>query len=141
MHEYDPQKIEKKWQEEWDKSSIYQAEDYSKKPKYYALVEFPYPSGDGLHVGHVRSYTAMDIISRKRRMEGLNVLYPIGWDAFGLPAENYAIKTGRPPAEITKENSDTFRKQLKSLGLSFDWSREINTTDPKYYKWTQWIFS
>ena len=140
MHEYDPQKIEKKWQEEWDKSSIYQAEDYSKKPKYYALVEFPYPSGDGLHVGHVRSYTAMDIISRKRRMEGLNVLYPIGWDAFGLPAENYAIKTGRPPAEITKENSDTFRKQLKSLGLSFDWSREINTTDPKYYKWTQWIF-
>ena len=140
MHEYNPQNIEKKWQEEWDKSGIYHAEDHSKKPKYYALIEFPYPSGDGLHVGHVRSYTAMDIVSRKRRMEGANILYPIGWDAFGLPTENYAIKTGRPPREITKENSDTFRKQLKSLGLSFDWSREINTTDPKYYKWTQWIF-
>src|SRR3989344_1720971 len=140
MHEYDPQKIEKKWQEEWDKSSIYQAEDYSKKPKYYALVEFPYPSGDGLHVGHVRSYTAMDIISRKRRMGGSNVLYPIGWDAFGLPTEKYAIKTGRPPAEITEENSDNFRKQLKFLSLSFDWSREIISTDPRYYRWTHWIF-
>ncbi|MDO8729064.1 MAG: class I tRNA ligase family protein [bacterium] len=140
VDEYNPQKIEKRWQDHWEKSGIYQAEDDSKKPKYYALVEFPYPSGDGLHVGHVRSYTAMDIVSRKRRMEGFNVLYPIGWDAFGLPTENYAIKTGRQPREITKENTDTFRQQLKSLGLSFDWSREINTTDPKYYKWTQWIF-
>jgi len=138
--EYNPKEIEGKWQKEWEKSGMYHADDNSKKPKYYSLVEFPYPSGDGLHVGHVRSYTAMDIIARKRRMEGFNVLYPIGWDAFGLPTENYAIKTGRPPKEITKENSDTFRVQLKSLGLSFDWSREINTTDPKYYKWTQWIF-
>ncbi|MDZ4205828.1 MAG: class I tRNA ligase family protein, partial [Patescibacteria group bacterium] len=138
--EYDPKEIEGKWQKKWEKSGLYRAEDDSKKPKYYALVEFPYPSGDGLHIGHVRSYTAMDIIARKRRMEGLNILYPIGWDAFGLPTENYAIKTGRQPAEITKENSDTFRQQLKSLGISFDWSREINTTDPKYYKWTQWIF-
>ncbi|MDO8569417.1 MAG: class I tRNA ligase family protein [bacterium] len=137
---YDPKEIEGKWQKEWEKSNIYKAEDFSTKPKYYALVEFPYPSGDGLHVGHVRSYTAMDIVSRKRRMEGFNVLYPIGWDAFGLPTENYAIKTKRPPIEITKKNSDIFRQQLKSLGLSFDWSREINTTDPKYYKWTQWIF-
>ncbi|PJA36653.1 MAG: leucine--tRNA ligase [Candidatus Zambryskibacteria bacterium CG_4_9_14_3_um_filter_42_9] len=138
--EYNPKEIEGKWKKEWEKSGMYHADDNSKKPKYYSLVEFPYPSGDGLHVGHVRSYTAMDIIARKRRMEGFNVLYPIGWDAFGLPTENYAIKTGRPPKEITKENSDTFRVQLKSLGLSFDWSREINTTDPKYYKWTQWIF-
>lgn len=140
MHEYDPKQIEKKWQEEWEKSGIYGASNSSEKPKYYTLVEFPYPSGDGLHVGHVRSYTAMDVVSRKRRMEGANVLYPMGWDAFGLPTENYAIKTGRPPAEITRENTDTFRKQMKSMGFSFDWSREINTTDPKYYKWTQWIF-
>ena len=140
MAEYDHKKIEKKWQTIWEKKGIYQAKDFSKKPKYYSLVEFPYPSGVGLHIGHPRSYTGMDIISRKRRMEGFNVLYPIGWDAFGLPTENYAIKTGRPPAEITKKNTDTFRRQLKSIGFSFDWSREINTTDPKYYKWTQWIF-
>ena len=140
MHEYDPQKIEKKWQEEWDKSGIYQAEDHSKKPKYYALIEFPYPSGDGLHVGHPRPYIGLDIIARKRRMEGFNVLYPVGWDAFGLPTENYAIKTGKNPRVVTKENSNTFRRQIQSLGVSFDWSREINTTDPKYYRWTQWIF-
>ena len=140
MHEYDPQKIEKKWQEEWDESGIYRAEDHSKKPKYYALIEFPYPSGDGLHVGHPRPYIGLDIIARKRRMEGHNVLYPIGWDAFGLPTENYAIKTGKNPRVVTKENTDTFRRQIQSLGVSFDWSREINTTDPKYYKWTQWIF-
>ncbi|MEI7709303.1 MAG: leucine--tRNA ligase, partial [bacterium] len=112
----------------------------TKKPKYYSLIEFPYPSGAGMHVGHIRSNTAMDVISRKRRMEGFNVLYPIGWDAFGLPTENYAIKTGIHPTKVTKTNTDTFRRQLKALGFSFDWSREINTTDPKYYKWTQWIF-
>lgn len=132
--------IEKKWQKIWNKSKIYQAADISKNPKWYSLIEFPYPSGAGLHTGHIRSNTAMDIISRKRRMEGYNVLYPIGWDAFGLPTENYAIKTGISPQVATKENSDTFRRQLKSLGFSFDWSREINTTDPKYYKWTQWLF-
>ena len=103
-------------------------------------MEFPYPSGEGLHVGHVRSYTALDIIARKKRADGKNVLYPIGWDAFGLPTENYAIKTGIHPAIVTKNNTDNFRRQLQSLGFSFDWSREINTTDPKYYKWTQWIF-
>jgi len=132
--------IEKKWQKIWDKEKIYEAKDFSKKPKYYSLVEFPYPSGDGLHAGHVRSYTAMDIISRKRRMDGFNVLFPIGWDAFGLPTENFAIKKKIHPKIVTKKNTDTFRRQLKSLGLSFDWTREINTTDPKYYKWTQWIF-
>lgn len=140
MREYDPKDIEPKWQKEWEKNGDYRAEDFSNKPKFYGLMEFPYPSGDGLHTGHVRGYTAMDIVSRKRRMEGYNVLFPIGWDAFGLPTENYAIKTGRQPAEITKENTDNFRKQFKSLGMSFDWSREVNTTDPKYYKWTQWIF-
>lgn len=140
MGDYDPKEIEKKWQAEWEESGIYRAQDSSDKPKYYTLIEFPYPSGDGLHTGHVRSYAALDVIARKRRREGYNVLYPIGWDAFGLPTENYALKTGRPPKEITKENTDNFRRQLKSLGISFDWSREVNTTDPAYYKWTQWIF-
>lgn len=140
MRTYDHKKIEKKWQNEWEKKGIYYAEAKSKKPKYYSLIEFPYPSGDGLHIGHPRSYTGMDIISRKRRMEGYNVLYPIGWDAFGLPTENFAIKTGKDPRIVTKKNTDNFRRQLKSLGISFDWSREVNTTDPKYYKWTQWIF-
>lgn len=140
MKEYDHKKIENKWQKFWDKKKFHKADDTSSKPKFYPLIEFPYPSGDGLHVGHIRSNTAMDIISRKRRAEGFNVLYPIGWDAFGLPTENYAIKTGKQPSLITKENTDTFRRQLKSLGFSFDWSREINTTDPAYYKWTQWIF-
>lgn len=138
--EYDPKQIEPKWQAEWEKNGFYPALETSKKPKWYSLMEFPYPSGDGLHTGHVRGYTAMDVISRKRRMEGYNVLFPIGWDAFGLPTENYAIKTKRPPAEITKENTDNFKKQFKKLGMSFDWSREINTTDPQYYKWTQWLF-
>ncbi|MBI3888181.1 class I tRNA ligase family protein [Candidatus Nomurabacteria bacterium] len=140
MKEYDHKKIEKKWQTLWEKNGIYHAKDFSKKAKYYSLVEFPYPSGAGLHIGHPRSYTGMDIISRKRRMQGYNVLYPIGWDAFGLPTENYAIKTGKDPRIVTKKNTDTFRRQLKSIGFSFDWSREVNTTDPKYYKWTQWIF-
>ncbi|MEK7081320.1 MAG: class I tRNA ligase family protein [Patescibacteria group bacterium] len=140
MKEYDHKKIEKKWQAIWEKKRTYQAKDFSKKPKYFSLIEFPYPSGDGLHVGHPRPYIGMDIISRKKRMEGFNVLYPIGWDAFGLPTENYAIKTGQDPRVVTKKNSNTFRRQIKSLGISFDWSREINTTDPKYYKWTQWIF-
>src|SRR3990172_2344316 len=140
MREYDHKKIEKKWQEIWEKKGIYHAKDLSSKPKYYSLIEFPYPSGDGLHVGHPRPYIGIDVISRTRRLQGFNVLYPIGWDAFGLPTENYAIKTGLDPRVVTKKNSDTFRRQIKSLGISFDWSREINTTDPKYYKWTQWIF-
>ncbi len=138
--DYDPKEIEQKWQKEWEKNCVYYAEENSSKPKYYTLIEFPYPSGDGLHVGHPRPYIGLDIVSRKRRMQGFNVLYPIGWDAFGLPTENYAIKTGRPPAEITKENTDTFRRQIQALGISFDWSREVNTTDSKYYKWTQWLF-
>ncbi len=140
MKKYDFGKIEKKWQKEWEESNLYAAKDGARKPKYYALIEFPYPSGAGLHVGHTRSFTAMDIIARKRRMQGYNVLYPIGWDAFGIPTETYAIKTGIPPAKVTKENTDTFRRQLKSLGFSFDWSREVNTSDPAYYKWTQWLF-
>ncbi len=139
-HEYDPKEIEAKWQKTWAESGINYAKENSDKPKYYSLVEFPYPSGDGLHVGHPRPYIGMDVVSRKRRMQGYNVLFPMGWDAFGLPTENYAIKTGRKPAEITKENADNFRRQIQSLGISFDWSREINTTDPKYYKWTQWLF-
>jgi len=138
MKEYDHLKIEKKWQKEWEKKKVFLAKNKGKK--YYSLMEFPYPSGDGLHTGHVRGYTAMDIVSRKRRMEGYDVMFPIGWDAFGLPTENYAIKTGIQPAIITKRNTDNYRKQFQSLGMSFDWSREINTTDPKYYKWTQWIF-
>ncbi len=140
MAKYNPKKIESKWQEVWYKTGVFKAKNGSKKKKFYLLVEFPYPSGDGLHVGHCRSFTAFDIIARKRRMEGYNVLYPMGWDAFGLPTENYAIKKGVHPSIVTKENTDNFRHQMKSLGLSFDWSREINTTDPKYYKWTQWIF-
>ncbi|MBU2539653.1 leucine--tRNA ligase [Patescibacteria group bacterium] len=137
---YNPGKIESKWQKIWEKGKVFQAKDKSKRPKFYVLIEFPYPSGEGLHVGHVRSYTALDAVARKKRMEGFNVLFPIGWDAFGLPAENYAIKTGIHPSVTVKKNIATFKRQLKSLGLSFDWQREINTTDPKYYKWTQWIF-
>jgi leucyl-tRNA synthetase len=136
---YDHKKIEKKWQEDWEEKKIYKAEK-SNADKFFALIEFPYPSGAGLHVGHPRSFTAMDILSRKRRMQGYNVLFPIGWDAFGLPTENFAIKTGIRPEEATKRNVTNFKRQLKSLGLSFDWDREINTTDPQYYKWTQWIF-
>ncbi|MEI8103357.1 MAG: leucine--tRNA ligase [Candidatus Moraniibacteriota bacterium] len=137
---YNPKKIEAKWQKYWLKNETYRADLDSSRKKFYALVEFPFPSGDGLHTGHIRGYTAMDIIARKRRLEGYNVLFPIGWDAFGLPTENYAIKTGLHPAKVTKQNTDTFRKQLRSVGLAFDWSREINTTDPEYYRWTQWIF-
>jgi leucyl-tRNA synthetase len=140
MKPYDPSKIELKWQKKWEKEKLFQANSKSKKPKYYALVEFPYPSGDGLHVGHIRSYTALDALARKKRMEGFNVLYPMGWDAFGLPAESYAIKTGIHPEITTKKNIKTFKNQMRSVGLTFDWSREVNTTDPKYYKWTQWIF-
>jgi len=137
---YRPQEIEPKWQRFWEKNDFYKAEDFSDKPKKYILIEFPYPSGQGLHVGHCRSYSALDAIARKKRMEGFNVLFPIGWDAFGLPTENYAIKTGIHPQIATEKNVSNYKRQLKSLGLSFDWSREINTTDPKYYKWTQWIF-
>lgn len=138
--QYDYAGIEKKWQEIWDKEQTFAAkEDYS-LPKFYGLVEFPYPSGQGLHVGHPRSYTALDIVARKKRLQGYNVLYPMGWDAFGLPTENYAIKNHIHPAIVTEQNIANFKRQLKSLGFSFDWSREINTTDPSYYKWTQWIF-
>ncbi|MES2930979.1 MAG: class I tRNA ligase family protein [Patescibacteria group bacterium] len=140
MKNYDHTKIERKWQKEWEAKKLYHAKTKAKGKKFYGLIEFPYPSGSGLHVGHIRSNTAMDIITRKRRMEGYNVLYPIGWDAFGLPTENYAIKTGKQPEKVTKENTDMFRKQLKACGFGFDWSREINTTNPAYYKWTQWIF-
>ena len=137
---YDHKQVEKKWQDIWDEAHCFEAENGSEKEKFYALVEFPYPSGQGLHVGHPRSYTALDIVARKKRMQGYNVLYPMGWDAFGLPTENYAIKNHVHPAEVTKKNIARFKSQLKALGLSFDWSREINTTDPNYYKWTQWIF-
>jgi leucyl-tRNA synthetase len=137
---YTPETVEKKWQDIWDREKAFAASPDHSRPKYYCLIEFPYPSGAGLHVGHPRSNTAMDIIARKRRMEGYNVLYPIGWDAFGLPTENYAIKNHLHPARVTRANIDHFRGQLKKLGFSFDYSREVNTTDPGYYKWTQWIF-
>ena len=137
---YNFKEIEKKWQDKWEEAGCFHAVNGSDKPKFYGLIEFPYPSGAGLHVGHPRGYTALDIISRKRRMEGYNVLYPIGWDAFGLPTENYAIKNKVHPKIVTKQNIANFTRQLKMLGFSFDWSREVNTTDPKYYKWTQWIF-
>ena len=137
---YDFSAIEKKWQGIWDEQNTFAAVNDYTKPKYYALVEFPYPSGQGLHVGHPRSYTALDIVARKKRLEGYNVLYPMGWDAFGLPTENFAMKNHIHPEIVTEKNVARFKQQLKSLGLSFDWNREINTTDPSYYKWTQWIF-
>lgn len=137
---YDFKEIEKKWQDIWEEKEVFHAPNDYTKPKYYALVEFPYPSGQGLHVGHPRPYTALDIVARKKRMQGYNVLYPMGWDAFGLPTENYAIKNHIHPRIVTENNIKRFKGQLRSLGLSFDWSREINTTDPAYYKWTQWIF-
>ena len=140
INAYSPKDIEKKWQDIWDKEEAFKVENDYTKPKYYALVEFPYPSGQGLHVGHPRPYTALDIIARKRRMQGYNVLYPMGWDAFGLPTENYAIKNQIHPKVVTENNVAHFKSQLKALGYSFDWNREINTTDPHYYKWTQWIF-
>lgn len=140
MHDYMHKQVEKKWQDIWEMKQCFKADNDYSKPKYYPLVEFPYPSGQGLHVGHPRPYTALDIVARKRRMEGYNVLYAMGWDAFGLPTENYAIKNKIHPAKVTEDNVRRFKEQLKSLGFSFDWSREVNTTDPKYYKWTQWIF-
>ena len=140
MSTYNPSSIEKKWQDIWDEKETFVASEDKSKEKFYALIEFPYPSGQGLHVGHPRPYTALDVVSRKRRLEGYNVLYPMGWDAFGLPTENYAIKNKIHPRIVTQRNVARFKEQLKSLGFSFDWSREINTTDPEYYKWTQWIF-
>ncbi len=137
---YNNKEVEKRWQEHWDKQETFKALDDKSKPKFYGLVEFPYPSGHGLHVGHPRGYTAIDIISRKKRLEGYNVLFPMGWDAFGLPTENYAIANKIHPAIVTEKNVENFKRQLKMLGFSFDWSREVNTTDPNYYKWTQWIF-
>lgn len=137
---YNPKEIEKKWQKTWESKKSFKAVDFDEKEKFYSLVEFPYPSGAGLHVGHVRAYTSLEVISRKKRMEGYNVMFPIGFDAFGLPTENYAIKTGRHPREITDENIGVFTNQLKRIGYSFDWDRVVDTTDPEYYKWTQWIF-
>ena len=137
---YDPSSIEKKWQDIWERENTFAASQDTDKPKFYALVEFPYPSGQGLHVGHPRSYTALDVVARKRRLQDYNVMYPMGWDAFGLPTENFAIKNHIHPEIVTKNNVARFKSQLKALGLSFDWTREINTTDPSYYKWTQWIF-
>ena len=137
---YSPADIETKWQQHWDETRAFEAEKSHAKPKFYALVEFPYPSGAGLHVGHPRPFTAIDIVTRKKRMEGYNVLFPIGFDAFGLPTENYAIKNHIHPAVVTKQNIENFTRQLKMLGYGFDWDRVVDTTDPNYYKWTQWIF-
>ncbi len=137
---YNHKNVEAKWQKVWEEKGVFHASNDSEKEKFYALIEFPYPSGQGLHVGHPRPYTALDTVARKRRLQGYNVLYPIGWDAFGLPTENYAIKNHIHPEVVTKQNIARFKKQIQSLGISFDWSREINTTDPDYYKWTQWIF-
>lgn len=140
MRRFSPKELEPKWQKKWQDSDIYKAKDFDKKPKFVMLTEFPYPSGDGLHLGHIREYTYGDIISRRKRMQGFNVLYPMGWDAFGLPTENYAIKMGIAPQIVTENNVATFKKQMQMMGLSFDWDREINTSDPNYYKWTQWLF-
>ena len=140
MQNYDYKQIEKKWQDIWDEKDTFAAKDDYSLPKFYGLVEFPYPSAQGLHVGHPRSYTAIDIVCRKKRLQGYNVLYPMGWDAFGLPTENFAIKNHIHPSIVTENNVANFKRQLKSLGFSFDWNREVNTTDPSYYKWTQWIF-
>ena len=137
---YDSKAIEQKWQKIWDESGCFRAEDGSDRPKYYALIEFPYPSGQGLHVGHPRPYIGMDVVARKHRLMGQNVLFPFGWDAFGLPAENYAIKNHIHPDVITRRNIANAKRQIKSMGASIDWSREIATCDPAYYKWTQWIF-
>jgi len=139
--EYKFSEIEKKWQDYWEDNRTFRTEDDFSKPKYYILDMFPYPSGAGLHVGHPEGYTATDIVARYKKMKGFNVLHPMGWDAFGLPAEQYAIQTGTHPAETTNKNCDNFRRQIKSLGLGYDWEREINTTDPGYFKWTQWIFT
>lgn len=140
MVEYNPNAIEKKWQKKWDDEKTFKSDIDKSKKKFYPLVEFPYPSGQGLHVGHPRPYTALDVVARKRRLEGENVMYPMGWDAFGLPTENYAIKNKIHPAKVTEDNIAHFKEQMKSIGFSFDWDREVNTTDPDYYKWSQWIF-
>ncbi|MEE6685587.1 class I tRNA ligase family protein, partial [Limosilactobacillus fermentum] len=137
---YDHKAIEKKWQRYWKQYKTFKATLDKDQKKYYALDMFPYPSGQGLHVGHPEGYTATDVMSRLKRMQGFNVLHPMGWDAFGLPAEQYALKTGHNPADFTNQNVDHFRDQIQSLGFSYDWDREVNTTDPNYYKWTQWIF-
>ena len=138
--DYNFKEIESKWQQYWADQKIFKSEVDFSKPKFYCLDMFPYPSGAGLHVGHPEGYTATDIICRYKRTKGFNVLHPMGWDAFGLPAEQYAIQTGTHPSITTQKNCNTFRRQIQSLGLSYDWEREINTTDPSYYKWTQWIF-
>ena len=140
MDKYNHKKIEAKWQKVWQLKKTFLAKDFTKKSKKYVLVEFPYPSGEGLHMGHLRPYVAGDVYSRFQRLKGNEVIFPIGWDAFGLPAENYAIKKGIHPSVTTKKNISNAKKQMQSWGLSFDWSREINTTDPNYYKWTQWLF-
>lgn len=137
---YNHKNIEPKWQKYWDENDVFKTEDFIDKPKYYILDMFPYPSGSGLHVGHPLGYIATDILARFKRHQGYNVLHPMGWDAFGLPAEQYAIKTGTHPSKTTKDNVANFKRQIKMLGFSYDWSREINTTDPEYVKWTQWIF-
>ena len=138
--EYDFQKIEKKWQTLWEKKNVFKAENHSEKTKFYVLDMFPYPSGAGLHVGHPLGYIASDIIARFKRHQGFNVLHPQGYDSFGLPAEQYAIQTGQHPAKTTQENIKRYRKQLNRMGFSFDWSREVSTSNPSYYRWTQWIF-
>ena len=141
MTRYDHQRIEQKWQKIWEDRQTFKSEVDHSKPKYYVLDMFPYPSGAGLHVGHVTGYTATDILARYKRQKGFNVLHPMGWDSFGLPAEQYAIRTGTHPEVTTQKNIANYRRQLKSLGLSYDWNREMATSDPKYYKWTQWIFT
>ena len=137
---YDFLAVEKKWQQKWEESGVFNATDDYSKPKYYCLVEFPYPSGAGMHVGHIKAYSGLEVVSRKRRLQGYNVLFPIGFDAFGLNTENYAIKTKTHPRIVTDRNIENFTRQMKSVGYSFDWSRTVDTTDPDYYKWTQWIF-
>ena len=138
--QYEPRLIEPKWQARWEEARVFAAQDHSDKPKFYALIEFPYPSGAGMHVGHIKAYSGMEVISRKRRMQGYNVLFPIGFDAYGLPTENYAIKTGIHPRVVTDQNIRKFTQQLKRVGFSFDWSRTVDTTQEEYYRWTQWIF-
>src|SRR3954467_15670511 len=140
MRRYNPKEIEPKWQKVWEESKVYKATEDKTKPKRYVLEYFPYPSGAAMHVGHVRNYTIGDVVSRHMRMNGYNVLHPMGWDAFGLPAENYAIKTGVSPQETTEAAIANFRRQVDAVGFAYDWDREINPTDPRYYKWTQWIF-
>ena len=137
---YSPSDIETKWQKHWDDTHAFEAQASHDKPKFYGLVEFPYPSGAGMHVGHIKAYSGLEVIARKRRMEGYNVLFPMGFDSFGLPAENYAIKTGQHPAISTAQNIKNIKKQIQQIASIYDWDREVNTTDPDFYKWTQWIF-